>query len=738
MITLTTSTSHRSSGLQSRIFQGLQWLLEAFLILLIAYFVLELEDYDLHIPFMMESDAVVQLLYIKSILDNGWTFSIPALSAPFAMSGAAFPVASSCDWLIMKAMSIVSHSPGLILNSYWLLSLVLSGWSARYAMGLIGVRPFYASIGGILYAFLPFALLRNVIHLNLVYYTVPLLAVFALWLTQPDLIKGSQRRAFLKIAVLASLIQGFNYIYLSFFAAALIVFAFAMSPKKKEIRWPAAWGLAALILASGLNLVPSFWSWHLEGTPPEMGYKYANEAEIYGAKFRKIIAPHAGNPIPILAAWGRKDAEGHFPYDDNESRTARMGLIGSLGLLGTLAISLSIVRRRHPIEQSLAHLSLFTFLMITVGGFGAVFNLLTVPDIRCYNRFSVFLSFFSLSFFFLWLSHHGGVKKHSLWAIPLILALSLLSLYDQTLERTELLFKRVKTEDAYQVHLKAVTQLESEMTHPSKVLMLPLTDFPVDRGMHRMDLYAQGIPYLFSQKIAWSWPSFSYRHKIWQDKLKELHGRPLLDYITLSGFEFIWVNRLGYPDGGDQLIEELRQAGGTATPKGSVQPFEIIDLRGLKTQIIQGLGESQFEAQQQAILSAPVMAYEKGFYGPEIDSDQSMFRWVMGEGRLRLFNHADEKRRLRLSMTITKHPKAGALTLSGPKKQDHFEIPEGKGNISVVYDLGPHAAMSIDVLSTIPRLEAPNDSRNLHFAITNVSLREEPLIEETNDATTYP
>ena len=54
--------------------------------------------------------------------------------------------------------------------------------------------------------------------------------------------------------------------------------------------------------------------------------------------------------------------------------------------------------------RTIAALNLIVLTVTTVGGFGAIINTLTVPDIRAYNRFSVFLAFFSISGLSLWLA----------------------------------------------------------------------------------------------------------------------------------------------------------------------------------------------------------------------------------------------------------------------------------------------------------------------------------------------
>lgn len=98
---------------------------QAFIVLGIAYVVLHLNTYDLRVPFSYNGDSVVILMYIKGLIQDGWPTNISQLSAPFTYPGAAFPMLTSVDWFIIKVMSVFTAEPGLLLNGFWLLTLVL-------------------------------------------------------------------------------------------------------------------------------------------------------------------------------------------------------------------------------------------------------------------------------------------------------------------------------------------------------------------------------------------------------------------------------------------------------------------------------------------------------------------------------------------------------------------------------------------------------------------------------------
>lgn len=690
----------------------------ALTILACAWERLDLWHYDLSIPFLLESDANVQLTYAKSLIENGWTFRIPQLSAPFTFQGASFPAATSLDWLIMKGIALFTQSPGLLINLYWLLSLVLTGWTSQICLRILVRSEALAFCGGLIYALLPFAILRHITHLNLVYFSVPVLTTLALNIARPALIDPSKRQGFLLMAMVFCALQGFDYVYYSFFAVCLFGFAFLVSEDPKATRWLTLSAIAVVAGSTFLNLLPSLLSWKASGIPPDMGYKNLMEAEAYAAKLRKMIVPAVGNPIPLLDLWADRDIHAYFPFDDTESRTARLGPLCSLGLMGLIALKMGLWRTTNPSLKTHAHLTLFVFLMITVGGLGALINLLTVPDIRCYNRFSVFLAFLTLSASFVWF--HSLKPAH--WKNALCVIIVGLSLFDQTLEIEQLLKKRERTLYIHNVNQAAVRELESEIPDSAKVFMLPATGFPIDRGTGEMPIYGHAIPHLYSKKIAWSWPSFSYQHKTWQDQALGLEGRDQLEYLVFSHFDYIWINRLAFSDQGESQIRSLIDAGGKHLSKPSIEPFEILDLRPLRQGLLQQLGQKAFDARSQEILERPYLSYEKGFHAEERDREGRTFHWAMDESQLRVFNPRGTARQLELLMTISPQEKAGDLWIRIGKQESHHRLDRMPLQIQIPLSIAPHGSQSLYFRSTLPRREIPYENRQLHYALSNVKL----------------
>lgn len=581
------------------------------LVLIIAAIVLRLYDYDLKVPFSYWGDSIVILAFIKGIILNGWAWSIPQLSAPFEFSAAAFPIATSFDWLLIKGLSVFTSELGLIVNGFWLLTLSFSAWSATYTMQLLRVDRSLAYAGGILYALLPYAFLRNVGHLNLVYYLVPLIALLATHIASGFTAVGENARRTTLLGYAACTAQGFNYVYFSFFGVLLLTFSGLLGYAKLRTREPlkiSAIAVSLLVSATALNLAPSLYSWHKYGKPPDTSYKSVAEAEIYGAKLRQMVSPHSDNLIPGLGHWGQRDLAAHFP-NENENVTARLGLVASAGFFLLLLASFGVVTIRdtkfNDALKSMASLSLFSFLVITVGGIGAIINIVTVPDIRAYNRFSVFIAWFSLAaiavFFTRAEETAPSTRKRRRWLPILLIAGFLLSLYDQLLDRKLMLAQQQPDSRRHQEDRRVVQKMSALLPNGGTIFQLPVAGFPIISVHEKMVSYDHLRPFLWSpSNFKWSSPSFSQHHRAWQERVQKIAGADLLDALAFSGFDLIWIDRSAYKDNGNGLIADLLNARATRLLGGDTDHIVLLDIRGRNRQLKSTLGNEGFAAQAKA------------------------------------------------------------------------------------------------------------------------------------------
>lgn len=689
-------------------------------VFLLLVYLLRLGAADLRVPFNYWGDTLWFLVPVKGILSNGWAYQVPQLSAPFSLSAVAFPSITNVDWLVMKLIGWVFPEPGMVLNLFWLLTFFFTTWSAAMALRLIGVAPGVAYVLGVVYAFFPSAFMRNTAHISLVYYWVPALGCLAIYFAQGCV---HPQEKWVKVFGYMGIIgQGLSYLYFSYYAVLLFAFAgligYATTRSNRVLR-ESFLAIVVLVLVSGVNLAPSFLSWHQQGKPPNIEYKSAQEAEVYAFKLRKLVAPHKENQVPGFGLWGRSDSAVKFP-NENENVFARLGPVAAMGLLIVLIYSLGLVRNRENLTSpivSIASLALFTFLLGTVGGLGAIINQI-VPDFRAYNRLSVYLGFFAIAAVGLllssWLARvRGGFTKGLVWVT--FLGVCSFSLYDQGLDAEKLVSRRPGDEEAARRDRELVQLLESKITAPASVFQLPLTGFPPDGGMQRMLPYDHARPFIWSTKLSWSWPSFSHRHASWLANLDLGNPGKTLKLLALSGFRFIWVDRDGFADNGERVIRGLMEAGAEDFLPNASQRYLVLDISGPSDRLKTELGESRFHDQSLAYLDVPWLVWKDGMYAQETTAQGRSFRWLKQFSQAEVRYSGPQEWRGRLLFDAASS-KAGAVEVAAGEEKVSTMLMDRPKQISVPLVVKPNQPLLVEFVGSMGRINPPpGETRDLHY-----------------------
>lgn len=699
---------------------------QAACVLLVAFFAAGLSEVGMEVPIGYRGDSIALLAYIKGMLLNQWVGDIKQLSAPLTFDGTSFPIATSTDWLLMKLISLANDGVGFVANAFWLFSMVASAGLCALALQLIGVRPLIALLSGVAYAFLPYTFMRAIAHLNLVYYLVPLLCMLALHVASSFTVGAPHQRQIRAIGYTACVAQGFNYIYFSFFGAILLAVATMLGYSNSRNTSVLRVGLASisiLLSATAINLAPTFWSWHANGKPPESEYKIVAEAELYGAKLRRMLAPHHDNSLPGLRQWGERDLRAAFP-NENENVTTRLGLLCGIGLLNLLLASLQLPFARKYLgtsANSLPPLALFTYLAITVGGLGAIFNVLVAPDIRAYNRFSVFLAWFALAAIALsvhrLLETKAALARHAAMATFIILLL--VSLYDQLLDSQGISKNRVDDRLRYSQDVWFASLVDSKFVEGGSVFQLPIASFPIDRHYGGMASYDHLRPFLWTRKeVRWSTPSYSQLHRAWQTRVAGLSDSALLDALAFSGFDLVWIDRAAYKDRGESLITSLLAAGAELVNTDGPDRIALLNMQVRNADLRKRLGEDVY-AENVALWRSPAISLGwEGFYHEEQAPNGSHFRWSKQSSFLPVLNNTSQALRLTLAFDVEAGADGWLIVTHGNEVQE-IKIGKFDVHISESIEIPAKSKMQISFVTNAPQVIAPADPRQLFFRLKN-------------------
>jgi phosphoglycerol transferase len=541
---------------------------------------------DFRVPLSFSNDALVFEMLAKGTLDHGWWWVNPSISAPYEFHSLAFPSNSNVDHLIVWLVSRFTNGIGYCVNFSWMLMLMLAGVCMQFCAESFGLSRWTSWILGLLYAFAPYSLYREIDHFSLAIYLVPLPATAALMALTNRVPLTSLRW----VLVCGCALIGFNYVYYAFFAAYFLVVAAAcgyLNHRTKSILSFAGICLSALLLSTILNTTPSLYVLAHEGQPRIVRTKVPAESEVYGLKIRQLVSPVFESSIKPFRTWTQKEAEAQFPLE-TENMIDRLGFVVSLGFLGVLAAAIVGWRGRSE-EGALAaasgRLTICAVLLATIGGFGSLFALMISPEIRAYNRITAFLIFFSLIGVGAALDRLARfVRDRHFWPQAGLIAgavVAMFGIYDQAQALGALNRVHQKTAGGFNQVDSYVRQLEARLPAGSMVYQLPFRTYLNDSGIARMGPYDHARLYLVSRQLRWSYPALSNQQVDFQDDLMKLPSSALLQRLKARGFRALLIDRFGYPDNGAEIMRDCEKSLGSGAKLANDDRYVAYDLSAL-------------------------------------------------------------------------------------------------------------------------------------------------------------
>lgn len=554
----------------------------------LTYWFLELWRADLRVPFGYRGDALLNGAIAKGLAETGWYLANPRLGAPLGQLMYEFPGADGLHYVWMRLITLVVPDYAVVTNLYLLLTFPLTALVCLWALRRLGASRVAAVGGSLLYAFLPYHILRGTAgHLLLAaYYLVPAVVVVILWsMERPVLLtdrsSGRPRLEWKTPDALAAIgicfLVGSAGIYYAYFACVLLLVGGSWAALRSR-RWThlvSAALLAGVIVLSGLvNVAPTL-AYRVTNGPNPVGIARSPiEAEMGGLKVDQMLLPVDGHrlaPLAALKAGYVEHLAGWAPWLVNENLMATLGTVMGLGFVALvgwalLATSgaLSIGSRRDVTMNGLSLLNLAALLLGTAGGFGAIIAV-GLTTIRSYNRIVVFIAFFAVAAVALLLDRLaegvGATDRRRLVTCAGIAVVFALGLLDAT--SPGIVPDYAASASTVKVDAAFVRDIETSVPAGSMVFQLPYMPFPEPRPAERLlfnglDDYAHLGGYLNSKTLRWSFGSMKGREgDIWYKSTADLPAPAMVDELKKAGFAGVWVDRRGYKDEGDSLIAQL-------------------------------------------------------------------------------------------------------------------------------------------------------------------------------------
>jgi len=522
----------------------------------------QLNKIGLHIPLSYGGDGVFSGESVKTILETGWCLFNPNVGAPFGQSMVAFPTSDGLSFLLIKIIGMFTSNWVVAMNVFYFLTYILAAFTSFWAMRKMGVHAGVAYVFSLLYAFLPFHLIRSESHFYLAaYYAAPLVVFVVHEMFSFEYQNETESLPRIWLLILIGIVASSTGAYYAFFSCAILSFALLyriIQLKNFRSSKPFFVLIGVIIVGGVVNVSPTL-VYLLTRPHGVLTWRGPAEAEIYGLKIIQLLLPRPGGSFHFWGALSEKYCK-VMPLV-NENMTASLGIWGSIGFLFGLG-ALTFTRQKSWLApvRSLAKLNLFMVLLATIGGFGSLISLLGFTEIRCYNRISNFIAFVSLFSIAAIFTHLLNKPKHGwkskiLVSVILLMAL-LIGLKDQV-NFPEInaasLQQPFMSDEAY------FSSLQKMIPKQAIILQLPYVPFPEYPPVIKMTDYDQFRPYLHTKAIRWSYGVMKGTQGDEVIKtLSSLSPQDIVKKANIVGYSGVLINTLGYKDSGAAIIKEFQ------------------------------------------------------------------------------------------------------------------------------------------------------------------------------------
>jgi hypothetical protein len=632
-------------------------LLTAVAALVLASLALKVWRGELGIPFTYREEAQYYLMLAKAMEDHGGYFENPSLGAPFGQELHDFAVGTDRLNLDLLRLLLLFGSPAAAVNGFFLLTFPLAAAAAYLVFRLLGVSRAAGVVCALLFALAPYHFERGEGNLFLsAYWVVPLGAYLVLaTLGGHALFRrregASGWRAYasggtlLTIAFCVAVAS--TGIYYAVFTALLLAGAMLIALVARVGRAAiagAAICVAIILVGVLVHLGPSIAYRSANGANPA-AERHPRESELYALKLSDLVFPIDLHRIEPLA---RFTAE-YKAATPIRSESMGLGPVAAAGFLALLIAGLAVLvgrpaRAGPSLLRHAAAAALLAFLIGTVGGISTVIAQLVTPQIRAWNRISIFIAFFG----FLAVAIGLGALGRRLGPDPfrravfgaVLAAVLVFGLYNQV---TYVHVPPYELAGSYAQDRKFVSEIERRLPAGAAVFQLPYLGFP-ETG-RRVDLFENDLlrGYLHSDDLRWSFGATKGRPEDWVDDLAGMPSSTVLDAAATAGFAGLYIDRFGYADRASALESEVRGRVGAEPLVSDSGRHSFFDLREHRTRLEAAHPPAELAALRRAVLE-PFRLERSGFL-PLERSKGLWFAWAdAGDAELRIVNPSNAQR----------------------------------------------------------------------------------------------
>ena len=684
------------------------------------------KDFSIFIPWRYAGDAFPPSVLIKSFIETGNYWKNNALSFPSGFQFYDFPIDELGNYFIIYVESFFTSNYAVVLNVFYFLTFLFSALTSVYTCKKLGLSQAFSLCISLLFSFSSYHLMRGEAHIYLSsYLSIPIYTLLMIFIFFNNIKLTKIRIFFLSLVVLFCASTG---IYYAFFACYFFI-VIGISGSLIQKSWTPILRVFVLIGLIGfgvlIGLFPSI-LYHMHyGVNEAVGQRAPVESEVYGLKIMALLLPAYFSGFSFLDNLSKS-------YYASSSVGVNMipylGIVGSIGFVFLLFVSLNARYLKSFNEKiiALSTLNLSAILLGTIGGLGAFFAYAFSPQIRCYDRISIFILYFSLLgvalFLEVLLSKYceSRFKTYS-WLVASCLLI--FGLYNQAGNYHQ---DYISIQEKFNNDKNFVQVIENHLPKGGAVFQLPYWSFPESAGIYHALAYDCFRGYFHSTSLKWGCGAMRGRPvAAWQAQVSELPAPKFLESIILAGFSGLYIDRNGYEDHGKLIETQIGSLLGIKPLVSENNELAFFDLGSYAKTILSNMPAEEAKEKKEELkhLMSLQIHWDNGYYGERDKLPPLTWRWVQKKATLSLINFRDTSLRVKLNFELMTSQNADVtvgMSKAG-KKQREFAVKSSGTKVTLMLMLEP-GINKIYFSTNAPRVYAPADPREMYFAIRNVQI----------------
>ena len=510
------------------------------------------------------SDAKFELAQFKAAQDGTfWPIifhNIPQLGAPYIGNWNDFPLTEDFQvWFTGVLAKMIGLFPAA--NFLIMLFQVLAAAAFYYTARRLRCHWTWSFVGALFFGLAPYGFAHSLHHFVITgYWHVALGLLVCFWISNGRGLRFGTRDYWIAIGV--AVVTGWQNVYYTNFFIQIVGIGLIIQWLRNG--WRAALpalsiGCVAFAAFLVMNLDTIGWAL-LHGRNPTATVRSYAQMEYYALKLVDCFVPFPTHRIDAFADIGKR----FYLWTALPAEVPPACYFGLVGLAAFIWMAVSTVRNAIARDRKRiaweAVLTLWLFLYATVGGINAMIGLLKFELFRSTTRSCIVILALSLLF---------AVRRLSLlskrwptpWPVLAPVLIALIGLWEVLPPTSgEDIGYVTATINSDRIFAQS---MEATMPKGGMVFELPVMDFP-ESPIPGVPSYEHFRPYLYTRDLRYSFGSVKGRvQDAWQHVVGGMTPANQIAALERYGFSGIYVNRAGFADRGDSLLNQYKAAGRT-------------------------------------------------------------------------------------------------------------------------------------------------------------------------------